>query len=149
MLIKQLEICDYQRYCKFLEEYGHDLFSSMGVVPIEDEEFLADFFDPGKQRIFVIIENDEIVASVCLVINWDSRGFKVVWIENVLVTPQARGRGLATKLISYCIELCERLPYVMEVRLHFSANNEHLRKLYCERFNFIEQTGTAYARRKL
>lgn len=149
MKITQLMVSDYRAYCDFLEKYGDDLFSSIGVIPIENQAALADFFDPGKQRIFAIIENGGIIASICLEFTWDSRGFKVAWIENVLVAPQTRGRGLAQKILNHCLEICRDLPYVMELRLHFSANNKHLRKLYCEKFNFSEQIGTAYARLKL
>lgn len=52
--------------------------------------------------VFIAKNNDEIIGTLTLVFYWIPSGLKV-WIEDVIVSDKARGKGVATDLMWHAI----------------------------------------------
>ncbi len=52
--------------------------------------------------VFIAKNNDEIIGTLTLVFYWIPSGLKV-WIEDVIVSNNARGKGVATALMWHAI----------------------------------------------
>ena len=100
--IRKLEINDY--YKKYFDLLSELTISENVKFEIWKKQFLEISNNP-YHNIFVIEDENKIIGSITLLIELKMiRGtHKVSHIEDVVVNKDYRGKGLAKKLINYCI----------------------------------------------
>lgn len=77
-----------------------ELTNDQNRIPtIED---LEKVISSPNNFIFIAKNNDEIIGTLTLVFYWIPSGLKV-WIEDVIVSNNARGKGVATALMWHAI----------------------------------------------
>jgi ribosomal protein S18 acetylase RimI-like enzyme len=95
-------------YCDFYEASPSDqgLLEMAGAL-IED---------PQQGAMFIARDRGEAVGFATLGWKWSSlKGARIGYLEDIYVTPDARGRGIADALIEACAERCrERGAPAME-----------------------------------
>jgi ribosomal protein S18 acetylase RimI-like enzyme len=63
--------------------------------------------DPEEGAMFVARDGKEVVGFATLDWKWSSlKAAKIGYLEDIFVTPTARGRGIADALIDACAERC-------------------------------------------
>jgi GNAT superfamily N-acetyltransferase len=63
--------------------------------------------DPEQGAMFIARDGDDVVGFATLDWKWSSlKGARVGYLEDIFVTPAARGRGIADALIEACAERC-------------------------------------------
>lgn len=77
-----------------------ELTNDQNRIPtIED---LEKVISSPNNFVFIAKNNDEIIGTLTLVFYWIPSGLKV-WIEDVIVSNNARGKGVATALMWHAI----------------------------------------------
>jgi ribosomal protein S18 acetylase RimI-like enzyme len=63
--------------------------------------------DPEQGAMFIARDGEEVVGFATLDWKWSSlKAAKIGYLEDIFVTPTARGRGIADALIDACAERC-------------------------------------------
>lgn len=104
-----------------------------GEVQGYGEHDLDRFFDGGEDWICLAEEEGAVTAYLSIEVHREGRDF--LYLDDLSVTGQSRGRGLGTRLIGraedYAREL--RIPVLV---LHVEKENTGARRLY-ERLGFV------------
>src|SRR5688572_15734535 len=86
-------------YCEFYEASPPD----QGLLEMA-RTLIA---DPEQGAMFVARDGDEVVGFATLDWKWSSlKAAKIGYLEDIFVTPTARGRGIADALIDACAQRC-------------------------------------------
>jgi GNAT superfamily N-acetyltransferase len=72
--------------------------------------------DPEQGSMFIARDGAEVIGFAALDWKWSSlKGARIGYLEDLFVTPEARGRGIADALIEACAQRCrERGAPAME-----------------------------------
>lgn len=99
MFIERITNID-ERTANALQLLIPELTNDQNRIPtIED---LEKVISSPNNFIFIAKNNDEIIGTLTLVFYWIPSGLKV-WIEDVIVSNNARGKGVATALMWHAI----------------------------------------------
>lgn len=99
MFIERITNID-ERTANALQLLIPELTNDQNRIPtIEDLEKVIS--SPNK-FVFIAKNNDEIIGTLTLVFYWIPSGLKV-WIEDVIVSNNARGKGVANALMWHAI----------------------------------------------
>ncbi|MEA2041184.1 MAG: GNAT family N-acetyltransferase [Bacteroidota bacterium] len=89
------------------------------------------FNNPGLGQYFVVIIDNQMVASLMITYEWsDWRNSVVWWIQSVFVQPGFRKQGLFRKMYHHIKNLSENDPNIAGLRLYVDLTNENARKVY-------------------
>jgi len=89
------------------------------------------FDDPGKGRYFIAEEDGRPLGQLMYTTEWsDWRNGDFWWIQSVYVVPDARRRGVFSRLFRHLESLARSTPRVCGIRLYVEAHNESARAIY-------------------
>ena len=120
--IREIEINDY--YKKYF-----DLLSQLTYA--ENVEFkkwekqIQKIRENPYHHIFVIEDKGKIIASITLLVEVKiirNLG-NIAHIEDLVVSNEYRGKGLASKLLEHCIELSQQKCYKMILNCNYNLKN--------------------------
>ena len=137
MKIRRLTSKDRETWIKMTK----DFYQSDAVICPVPEEYFTKTFDmltAGSPFLdgFAAEENEKVVAALQLSLTWSNEaGGLVVWLEELYVQPELRGRGVGTALIRRAME--EYAGKAARFRLEVAPGNPRARALY-ERLGFRE-----------
>jgi ribosomal protein S18 acetylase RimI-like enzyme len=101
---------------------------------------------PDRGRILVAIENGTPVGVAAMSFVWPiEHGDRSAWLEELYVTPTARGRGIGTKLLRAALEAASEAGAVA-VDLEVDVDHQRVAKLY-EREGFRSLPRARWVRR--
>ena len=90
----------------------------------------AVFGDPGKGFYVVAEQDGQISGGLMVTYEWsDWRNGWFWWIQSVYIRPEARGKGIYSKLYGFVREKAEK-ENVCGFRLYVEKDNEHAKKVY-------------------
>lgn len=95
-----------------------------------DRELLAEgvaavFSDESKGRYFIADDGEEPIGQLLVTREWsDWRAGWFWWIQSLYVVPEARGRGVFTRLYGHLVAEARRDPEVCGVRLYVDQRND-------------------------
>jgi GNAT superfamily N-acetyltransferase len=101
-----------------------------------DRELLAEgvaavFADDSKGRYFVADDGENPIGQLLVTREWsDWRCGWFWWIQSVYVVPEARGRGVFSRLYASLLAEARRDPEVCGLRLYVDARNERAAAVY-------------------
>lgn len=91
--------------------------------------------NPSIGQIFVVKENETIVATVQILYTYSTAlGAKAAILEDLIVVPEHRGKGIAKKLLSHVLQYCKEND-IKRVTLLTDNTNKNAQMLY-EKFGF-------------
>ena len=128
MVIRKIEARDMEVYLAMAK----DFYASPAVLEnIPKENIMRSFleFTGGTPfgDAFIFEENGEIVGYGVLAYTYSQEaGGKVVWLEEIYIRPEARGRGLGSEFIDFVLENIPAKRY----RLETEPENEDAARLY-------------------
>ena len=86
--------------------------------------------DASIGRIYVVRDGDEVIAMASLLYTVSTaEGGKAAWLEDVVVRPSRRGRGIGTMLLQQ-VAACARADGVLRLTLLTDPGNERAHALY-------------------
>lgn len=86
--------------------------------------------DASIGRIYVVREGPSVIAMASLLYTVSTaEGGKAAWLEDVVVRPDRRGRGLARRLLEHVVAKA-RAEGVLRITLLADADNERAHALY-------------------
>ncbi len=136
-MIRKITLKDRQNYLDMANEFYHTN-ATAHPVPYE---FLTETFDHilNDNRygdIFICEENSTPVGYILTAKTWSQEGGgMVVWIEEIFVKKEFRGKSFGTQMIDYVISEVPAQRYRLEVE----PENEKAVKLYKRLgFDFME-----------
>lgn len=94
-----------------------------------DRELLAEgvaavFGDPAKGRYFIADDGEEPIGQLLVTREWsDWRAGWFWWLQSVYVVPQARRRGVFSRLYAHVLSEARRDPEVCGIRLTVDYDN--------------------------
>ena len=118
-------------------------------IPIWDDiypsEFLAE--DIERQRLYVLLENGEIVSAFALcdanagegAVQWKENGAKALYIDRLGVDVRYAKRGIGSRMLAKAAELAKAFG-VAYLRLFVVDSNEPAIRLY-EKIGFAKAVG--------
>jgi ribosomal protein S18 acetylase RimI-like enzyme len=122
-------------YCDFYEASPSDkgLLEMAGAL----------IADPREGAMFIARDGEEAVGFATLDWKWSSlKGARIGYLEDIYVTPEARGRGIADALIEVCAERCrERGAPAME---WLTAPDNHRAQAVYDRTGAVAETLVEY-----
>jgi len=91
----------------------------------------AVFTDPYKGFYVVAAENSRIVGGLMVTYEWsDWRNGWFWWIQSVYILPEARGKGIYSKMYDFVKQKAGRYGNVCGFRLYVEKDNSHAQKVY-------------------
>jgi glucosamine-phosphate N-acetyltransferase len=101
--MEELSINDYRKYLNFLKCYRE-------IQEMTYEEFLEIYSRLVKTtRIYIMKEplNKNIIGSISIIIEQKliNKNGKVAHIEDLIISPSYRGKGIGSKLLNYAKEI--------------------------------------------
>lgn len=91
----------------------------------------AVFEDKSKGTYYIAEENDEAVGMLLTIPEWsDWRNGTILWIHSLYVIPEARKKGVFTKLYQYLRQKVENSDELMGLRLYVYSKNTDAQKVY-------------------
>ena len=100
----------------------------LAVLRAGTESLLA---DPGRGRVYVVEEDDRVVASLMLTVEWSEwRNGYFWWIQSVYVDPAHRRRGFYRQLHEHVRALAAADPEVCGLRLYVERENHAAQATY-------------------
>ncbi len=89
--------------------------------------------DPTKGKVFTARVNGQCVGMVILLFTTSTAlGAPVAWLEDLVVMPEVRGRGIGGRLLDFAIDVAQRHGCA-RITLLTDADNEAAQKLYANR----------------
>ncbi len=91
----------------------------------------AVFDDKSKGTYYIAEEAGRAVGIILTIPEWsDWRDGTVLWIHSLYVVPEARNKGVCTKLYEYLRQRVEDSDELMGLRLYVDKNNTGAQKVY-------------------
>ena len=91
---------------------------------------------PTIGRLFVLTQGSEILGMVSLLFTISTaEGGKVAWLEDMVIHPEKRGKGMGTRLLRAAIDWARR-EGITRVTLLTDGDNKGARRLY-SRHGFV------------
>ncbi|OAD42820.1 GNAT family N-acetyltransferase [Polaribacter atrinae] len=113
--------------------------STSCVLPSQKD--IEDIVNSSNTILFIAEENNNILGTLTLVFNKIPTGNKV-WIEDVVVDNDARGKGVGEKLTQFAIEYTANKE-IKSVNLTSSPDRVAGNKLY-QKLGFIKRDTNVY-----
>ncbi|MBC8469567.1 MAG: GNAT family N-acetyltransferase [Planctomycetes bacterium] len=89
------------------------------------------FQQPARGAYWVAEEKDKILAVFLAIPEWsDWRNATVMWIHSLYVIPQARKKGVFSKMFRNLKKQVEQSPELAGLRLYVDKQNEPAQKVY-------------------
>lgn len=113
----------------------------LGLLFAQEAEFVADqekqrralraiVSDASTGRIYVVREGADLIAMVSLLYTVSSaEGGKAAWLEDLVVRPDRRGRGIGRTLLGH-VAAQARADGVLRITLLTDPDNERAQALY-------------------
>lgn len=104
--IRELSVNDYsKKYFELLHQLTPSQRPSLRLF----EKYCNHISKNDNHKVFVIEENNTIIASITLLIEYKFiHGCSIIGhIEDFIIDNEYRNRGLGKMLIQYCIDLCK------------------------------------------
>ncbi len=87
--------------------------------------------DPSKGFYIVKEENNKVVASLMITLEWsDWRAQTIWWIQSLFVAPEWRQKGIYKSMYLYLKELVQNDPSIGGIRLYVDKTNTTAQKVY-------------------
>ena len=103
--MKIVEVREYSdEVLAALNKLMPQLSSSFGTLSQQD---LIDIVESEASSIFMARENEQYYGSLTLVMFKIPSGFRA-WIEDVVVSEAARGKGVGKKLVEHAVEIANQ-----------------------------------------
>ena len=134
-----IEIKDYQP--ELLAALNSLLPQLSSTVSLLTESALKQIIESSSSHLLMAVENNMYYGSLTLVVFKIPTGTRA-WIEDVVVCNEARGRGVATRLIEFAIDLAKQLG-AETVNLTSRASREAANELYIK-LGFEKRETNAY-----
>jgi GNAT superfamily N-acetyltransferase len=94
---------------------------------------------PSVGRLFVLTRGTTVLGMVSLLFTIStSEGGKVAWLEDLVVRPNSRGKGLGTRLMRAAVAWAEKKG-ISRITLLTDTSNSGSRRLY-QRHGFVESS---------
>ena len=91
----------------------------------------AVFADPGKGFYVVAEDGGSIVGGLLVTFEWsDWRNKWFWWIQSVYIVPEARGKGIYSRLYAFVKDEAAKKGNVCGFRLYVERDNAHAQKVY-------------------
>ena len=85
----------------------------------------AVFNDPSKGNYYVVVLNNQLVASLLVTYEWsDWRNGQVIWIQSLYVTPEKRKQGIFKYMYSFLKSEVQKNEVIIGIRLYVDKSNE-------------------------
>ena len=89
------------------------------------------FQEPARGTYWVAEEKDKVLAVLLAIPEWsDWRNATVLWIHSLYVIPQARKKGVFSKMFWNLKTQVEQSPELAGLRLYVDRQNEPAQKVY-------------------
>lgn len=127
-MIRKITPADREAYLRM----AHDFYHSEAVLhAVPDEYFVRAFNEMMRSEdnlLGLIFEADGQTAGYALLVNtWSQEaGGRAVWIDEIYVLPEFRGRGIAREFFAELKQLAPAARY----RLEIEPDNARAEKLY-------------------
>jgi ribosomal protein S18 acetylase RimI-like enzyme len=87
--------------------------------------------DSVKGIYYVAEKEGTVIGSLLTTFEWsDWRNGTVLWIQSVYVVPEARRKGVYSKLYGHIKSLVQEIPELKGIRLYADINNEGAHHAY-------------------
>ena len=134
-----IEIKDYQP--ELLAALNSLLPQLSSTVSLLTESALKQIIESSSSHLLMAVENNMYYGSLTLVVFKIPTGTRAC-IEDIVVCNEARGRGVATRLIEFAIDLAKQLG-AETVNLTSRASREAANELYIK-LGFEKRETNAY-----
>lgn len=128
-MLRPFVVADRAEYCRM----AHDFYRcgvTDHVIPDSHIEKTADTVLSGTPyaAIYMLEADGELVGYALLAITWSQEGGgETIWIEELYILPQFRGKGYGTTFFS---ELRQTYPHAARFRLEVEPDNDGAKALY-------------------
>jgi len=137
--MKIVEVREYSdEVLAALNKLMPQLSSSFGTLSQQD---LIDIIESEASSLFMARENEQYYGSLTLVMFKIPSGFRA-WIEDVVVSEAARGKGVGKKLVEHAVGLANQ-SNVKSIDLTARASRVAAIALY-KKVGFQDRETTAY-----
>ena len=129
-MIRPIEAKDREIYLSMTRKF-YDSEAVLSPVPTENLERTFDLLISGTPfaAAFVFEEEGAVVGYALLARTWSQEaGGEVIWIEEIYLSPSARGKGHGTEFFRFLEE--EYAPAAKRFRLEVEKENEGAVALY-------------------
>lgn len=133
-MIREIEIDDKKIYIEMAEEFYHSEAVSHAVPTEHFENAFDHMVNDGTYYRGYMFEHDCVTCGFCAVsITYSQEaGGQVIWIEDLYIRPEYRGKGIGSKLFE---RISRDFPDAARYRLEITETNKDARRLY-ERMGF-------------
>lgn len=89
------------------------------------------FLDPSKGKYFVAVDDEQVVASLMITLEWsDWRNQWVYWIQSVFVEPKYRKKGTFRMMYEHLKKLAKKDESLAGLRLYVDLDNKNAAEVY-------------------
>lgn len=117
------------------DAFGSDLEETLADEPAARERFAPNVKDARNQLFGAFADEGTLIGVAGLVGNHRRKTRHRVYIWGVYVVPDARGTGVARRLLGACIDHARETEGVLQVHLTVASHNRTAIRLY-ERLGF-------------
>lgn len=130
MQISLAKLSDIPNLCRLLSLLFSQEAEFKPDLPAHARALEVIIRQPEIGHLFVARENMEIVGMVSLLFTVSTAlGEKVAWLEDMVVSPDSRGKGVGSALLAYAIDDA-RLQGCKRITLLTDGNNEIAQGFY-------------------
>lgn len=129
-MIREVTADDKQQYVSLAIEF----YNSPAVVHSIPEHYINNAWDELMREhsylnAYIIEDRGEPAGFALLSTTFSQEaGGKVVWIEELYIREEYRGRGLGSEFLGFVKDKVE--PYVSRIRLEIEPSNEYAKEMY-------------------
>lgn len=129
MEIRKIKQTDKEEYKKIASEFYH---SDAVLAPVDSSHFdkaFAELMRSGERIVCYVAEEDGHLAGYALIARFFSQeaGGEVVWLDEIYIRDEFRGKGAGTALIN---KVFEDFKDAAAYRLEIEPENEGAERLY-------------------
>lgn len=132
--IKLLSVLDWQEYKEIrLESLESDPIafgSNLSVMKELTEEKWKEKLSSDRHKVYAVQINGKIISIIAVLYFLDERIKHAVNLQSVYTKEEFRGKGIATKLLQYVLDILKKDPEVIKIKLSVTETQISAINLY-------------------